>query len=91
MALPQLYRYGREGHWFGLKWFTLYMLDGVAQVRDFCDIAHPSIDTRSQSVVIYFLIAYTYWTTTSRTDGWDVYLYEFSTVRNPVCMRYHLS
>ncbi|KAF8350409.1 phospholipid-translocating ATPase [Amanita rubescens] len=69
MALPQLYQYGREGHWFGLKWFTLYMLDGVVQ-----------------SVVIYFLIAYTYWTTTSRTDGWDVYLYEFSTTMVFACV-----
>ncbi|KAK2466652.1 hypothetical protein APHAL10511_000910 [Amanita phalloides] len=62
MTLPRLYRYGREGHWFGLKWFTLYMLDGLVQ-----------------SVVIYFLIAYTYITTTSREDGWGGYLYEFST------------
>ncbi|KAF8623335.1 hypothetical protein AX15_006411 [Amanita polypyramis BW_CC] len=62
MALPQLYHYGRKGHWFGLKWFSLYMLDGLVQ-----------------SVIIYFLIAYTYLTTSSRNDGWAVYLYEFST------------
>ncbi|KAK0212024.1 phospholipid-translocating ATPase [Armillaria fumosa] len=31
MAIPELYRYGREGKWFGLKWFTVYVLDGVYQ------------------------------------------------------------
>ncbi|KNZ81951.1 Putative phospholipid-transporting ATPase C24B11.12c, partial [Termitomyces sp. J132] len=31
MDLPELYRYGREGRWFGLKWFTVYMLDAVFQ------------------------------------------------------------
>ena len=31
MQVPELYRYGREGSWFGLKWFCLYMLDGVYQ------------------------------------------------------------
>lgn len=33
MAIPELYRYGREGEWFGMKWFSVYMLDGVYQVR----------------------------------------------------------
>ncbi len=32
MALPELYRYGREGKWFGMKWFAVYMIDGVYQV-----------------------------------------------------------
>ncbi|KAK0493628.1 phospholipid-translocating ATPase [Armillaria luteobubalina] len=31
MAIPELYRYGREGKWFGLKWFTVYVFDGVYQ------------------------------------------------------------
>ncbi|KAH9043367.1 phospholipid-translocating P-type ATPase [Lactarius pseudohatsudake] len=31
MALPQLYRYGREGKWFGEKLFAVFMLDGVVQ------------------------------------------------------------
>ncbi|KAF9016585.1 phospholipid-translocating P-type ATPase [Hymenopellis radicata] len=31
MALPELYRYGREGKWFGMKWFAVYMIDGVYQ------------------------------------------------------------
>jgi phospholipid-translocating ATPase len=32
MALPELYRYGREGKWFGNKLFTVFMLEGVVQV-----------------------------------------------------------
>ncbi|KAF8647469.1 hypothetical protein AX16_006674 [Volvariella volvacea WC 439] len=32
-----------------------------------------------QSAIIYFLILYTYWTTSSRTDGFAVSQYEFST------------
>ena len=32
MALPELYRYGREGHWFNMKLFLAYMLDGILQV-----------------------------------------------------------
>ena len=32
MALPELYRYGREGHWFNMKLFIAYMLDGIMQV-----------------------------------------------------------
>ena len=35
MALPELYNLGRTGHWFGLKWFTIYMFDAVVQVRLF--------------------------------------------------------
>jgi phospholipid-translocating ATPase len=32
MALPALYRYGREGKWFGPKLFTVFMFEGVVQV-----------------------------------------------------------
>ncbi|KAJ7143107.1 phospholipid-translocating ATPase [Mycena crocata] len=62
MALPELYRYGREGRWFGLRLFVIYMLDGIYQ-----------------SAIIFFLIRYTYDSTTSRTDGYSTYQYEFST------------
>jgi len=31
MALPELYRFGREGTWFGLRTFTLYMIDALYQ------------------------------------------------------------
>lgn len=33
-----------------------------------------------QSVPIYFIITYAYFTTTSRTDGYGIELYEYSTV-----------
>ncbi|CAE7183194.1 unnamed protein product, partial [Rhizoctonia solani] len=62
VILPELYRYGREGRWFGLRVFATYMLDGIYQ-----------------SAVIFFFIFYTYHTTTARTDGYDVGMYEFST------------
>jgi phospholipid-translocating ATPase len=32
MAFPALYRYGREGKWFGIKLFTVFMMEGVVQV-----------------------------------------------------------
>jgi hypothetical protein len=33
MALPELYRFGREGTYFGLRKFLVYMIDGIYQVR----------------------------------------------------------
>jgi len=63
MALPELYRYGREGHWFSMKLFLAYMMDSIVQ-----------------SAIIFFLILYGYFVPTSRSDGYDVNLYEFSTV-----------
>lgn len=36
MAVPELYWYGREGKWFGMRQFAVYMFDGVVQVRSFC-------------------------------------------------------
>ncbi|EDR03224.1 uncharacterized protein LACBIDRAFT_155569, partial [Laccaria bicolor S238N-H82] len=62
MALPELYWYGREGKWFGIRDFAIYMFDGVVQ-----------------SAIIFFLILYTYFSTSSRTTGWAVSTYEFST------------
>ncbi|KAH7343680.1 hypothetical protein B0J17DRAFT_643413 [Rhizoctonia solani] len=62
VVLPELYRYGREGRWFGFRVFALYMLDGIYQ-----------------SAVIFFFIFYAYQSTTARTDGYDVGMYEFST------------
>lgn len=32
MAIPELYRYGREGTHFGLGMFSWYMLDAMVQV-----------------------------------------------------------
>ncbi|KAI0071851.1 phospholipid-translocating P-type ATPase [Panus rudis PR-1116 ss-1] len=37
------------------------------------------IDGIYQSAIVFFLLLYTYFTTTSRTDGYAVYQYEFST------------
>ncbi|EJD02206.1 phospholipid-translocating P-type ATPase [Fomitiporia mediterranea MF3/22] len=31
MEIPELYRYGREGYWFGHKTFLIYMFDAVLQ------------------------------------------------------------
>ncbi|CAE6457915.1 unnamed protein product, partial [Rhizoctonia solani] len=31
VILPELYRYGREGKWFGVRVFAIYMLDGIYQ------------------------------------------------------------
>jgi phospholipid-translocating ATPase len=62
MDVPELYWHGREGKWFGMRSFIVYMLDGVFQ-----------------SAIIFFLIAYTYLSTSARLDGWGISLYEFST------------
>ncbi|RSH90127.1 hypothetical protein EHS25_001460 [Saitozyma podzolica] len=62
MALPELYRHGREGSWFGLKRFSYYMAEGVFQ-----------------SAIVFFFLNYTYATTSTRGDAWDVYIYEMST------------
>jgi phospholipid-translocating ATPase len=31
MAIPELYRYGREGKWFGVKLFAVFMMEGIVQ------------------------------------------------------------
>ena len=62
MAIPELYRYGREQTYFGMWRFVYYLMEGVYQ-----------------SAVIYFFLDYTYVTTSTRGDGWDVYIYEMST------------
>lgn len=41
MAFPELYRHGREGRWFGLKLFGVFMFEGVYQV-----FLHPLPDSR---------------------------------------------
>ncbi|KAG6836177.1 hypothetical protein H0H93_010616 [Arthromyces matolae] len=38
MDVPELYRYGREGKWFGLKWFSVYMLDALLQTMVFAAV-----------------------------------------------------
>jgi phospholipid-translocating ATPase len=63
MQVPELYRYGREQHFFGMKRFIWYMIDGVYQ-----------------SAVCFFFVLYAYDVTTTRSDGWQPALYEFSTL-----------
>ncbi|KAG6908762.1 hypothetical protein DXG01_003374 [Tephrocybe rancida] len=63
MAVPELYHFGRRGTWFGMKSFFVYLLDGVYQ-----------------SLVVFFIILYAYHPSpTARSDGYGVYLQEFST------------
>ncbi|KAJ7781318.1 phospholipid-translocating ATPase [Mycena metata] len=62
MAVPELYHFGRERHWFNLRSFFVYLIDGLYQ-----------------SVIIYFFIHFTYQSPTSRKDGYDMYINEFST------------
>ncbi|KAG6835961.1 hypothetical protein H0H93_012827 [Arthromyces matolae] len=63
MDVPELYHFGRSGSWFSLRSFFVYFTDGVYQ-----------------SLIIFFLILYTYYPSpSSRKDGYDVYLQEFST------------
>ncbi|KAF8315252.1 phospholipid-translocating ATPase, partial [Clavulina sp. PMI_390] len=62
MAIPELYRFGRERLWFGSVQFVIYMLDGLYQ-----------------SAVVFFVLLYSYITTTTRKDGYDVFMFEFST------------
>jgi phospholipid-translocating ATPase len=31
MAVPELYRFGREGYWFNLRSFFVYLVDGIYQ------------------------------------------------------------
>ncbi|KZT54419.1 phospholipid-translocating P-type ATPase [Calocera cornea HHB12733] len=69
VALPELYRYGREGRWFGGWRFTIYMLEAGFQ-----------------SIVIFFFILYAYTSTSSRNDGWDIDMYEFSTTMVISCV-----
>lgn len=79
MALPELYKHPRQGEYFGLKLFMIYMTDAVVQVRHFLRPSLPTMLIFLQSVVIFFLLLYTYITISSRSDGFAVYQFEFST------------
>lgn len=80
MDVPELYWFGREGRWFGIGQFIAYMLDGLIQVCNTRISRYTYTRNIEQSAIIYFLITYTYITTSARKDGWQVGLYEFSTV-----------
>jgi hypothetical protein len=32
MDIPELYHYGREGYWFSMTQFYIYLIDGIYQV-----------------------------------------------------------
>jgi phospholipid-translocating ATPase len=78
MDVPELYRFGRERHWFNLKNFFIYMLDGIYQASHAAQLFTVDL-TYVQSVIIYFFIMFAYRSPTSRTDGWDMYINEMST------------
>lgn len=80
MQVPELYRYGREQRFFGLVRFGWYMIDGIYQVRPSLLFSENFIDESAQSAIVFFFILYAYKVTTTRQDGWDPALYEFSTV-----------
>lgn len=64
-----------------MKLFLAYMLDGIMQVRsNIYTLPTLQMLTHLQSAIIYFIILYTYAVPTSRSDGYDVAQYEFSTV-----------
>lgn len=62
MAIPELYRYSREGRYYNWPRFLYYLFEGVFQ-----------------TAVVYFFLCYTYVTTSTRGDGYDVYKDEMST------------
>jgi phospholipid-translocating ATPase len=76
MALPELYKVAKEGHWFGLRRFGYFMLQGAYQVRGVdihkrqygSSLTYPYFPP--QSAVVFFFINYAYTTTTARTDGY---------------------
>lgn len=54
MALPELYSHSRQGEYFNLKLFLLYMIDGCYQVR--CSIASSITRAKVLLVYHYFLL-----------------------------------
>ncbi|KAL1664577.1 hypothetical protein GGF50DRAFT_101685 [Schizophyllum commune] len=63
MALPELYRHGREGKWFGHPLFFIYMFEGVLQ----------------SVIIFFFIYYAYGKSPTARSDGWANFQYEFTT------------
>jgi phospholipid-translocating ATPase len=79
MAIPELYRYGREGTHFGLWMFSWYMVDAVAQVRyALVCLPWPMTDCSVQAAIVFFLTTFSYSLTSSRSDGYQIAMYEYS-------------
>ncbi|KAJ7264906.1 phospholipid-translocating ATPase [Mycena haematopus] len=56
MALPELYRRGREGRWFGFGTFALFMLDGIFQsavIFFFIRFAYDTTTARTDGYGVY--------------------------------------
>jgi phospholipid-translocating ATPase len=78
MAIPELYRYGREGSYFGMKIFSWYLLNAFLQVSTCTSQTSYKSPTSLQSAIIFFLITYSYALTTARPDGYQIAMYEYS-------------
>ncbi|KAH6902733.1 phospholipid-translocating ATPase [Coprinopsis sp. MPI-PUGE-AT-0042] len=63
MDVPELYHYGRGGHWFTLRSFFIYLVDGVMQSVIIYFIIHFAYSGSN----------------TTRADGFDIRQVEFST------------
>ena len=90
MEVPELYRYGREGHWFGNKVFLMFVLDAVIQVSiDLLAFLRMFVLTLFQSAIIFFILNYSYFSPTARPDGYDIAQYEYATVGTVYLISFH--
>ncbi|KAF9532854.1 hypothetical protein CPB83DRAFT_846485 [Crepidotus variabilis] len=56
MQVPELYRYGREGRWFGLNLFLVYMFNGIVQsaiIYFFIAYAYKTTSARQDGWDVY--------------------------------------
>jgi len=56
MAVPELYRFGREGYWFNLRSFFVYLVDGIYQsavIFFFIRFTYQSPTSRSDGYDVY--------------------------------------
>ncbi|CAK5277213.1 unnamed protein product [Mycena citricolor] len=56
MAFPELYRFGREGKWFGFKLFSVFMFEGVFQsaiIFFFILYTYDTTTARSDGYAVY--------------------------------------
>ncbi|KAF8630454.1 hypothetical protein AX17_005431 [Amanita inopinata Kibby_2008] len=63
MELPELYRYGRERYWFSIRYFCIYIFDGIVQT----------------AIIFFLILYTYKSSPTARRDGWDIFTDEFST------------
>ena len=53
MALPELYRFGRESKWFSMRLFNIYMADGVIQASSVLYSAQGKLTCCIRSLLLY--------------------------------------